>query len=164
MTFARYFPKTHPNVGVPTYFVEKIYKSLYVVKSIPAELVNDFNYLIMNDDNFLPKNHTIRKGNRWKIGDKFSPRVWSGKPYNSKQITIAPDIIITKIYDIRILVLDFGRLSLQCVITIDGKPFDRIEDLAMNDGLHIDDFLNWFLNKKSETFSGQIICWKDLNY
>lgn len=34
-----------------------------------------------------------------KVGDKFSPRVWSGKPYRSKMITIAPDIEVKQIWD-----------------------------------------------------------------
>jgi hypothetical protein len=164
ITFSRYFPKSHPKAGKPTFFVEKIYKSLFVMKCVPSELVKDFNFAVMNDDEYLPKHHTVRNGSRWKVGDKFSPRVWSGKPYNSKQIIISSDITITKVYNITILVLDFGKLGLQAVVSIDGKFFDKIETLSMNDGLFVDDFLNWFLNKKEETFVGQIICWSDVKY
>lgn len=84
--------------------------------------------------------------------------------YNSKQIILCPDVEIIKIYNIRILVQDYGKIGLQTVISIEGKFFERIEELAMNDGLFIEDFLSWFYNKKEEIFVGQIICWKDINY
>lgn len=165
ITFSRQFPKTHPNCGIPTYFVEKIYKSLFLMKCVPSELAPSFNFAVMNDVDYYPKHHTIRKGNRWKAGDKFSPRVWSGKPYHSKQITISSDITITKVYAIRIFVQDYGNHGLKAVISIDGKRFDRIETLAINDGLSADRFLYWFYNKKEIEFIGQIICWSDtINY
>ena len=96
--FSRVFPKYHPKVGKPTYFVEKITKSLHKQGLKPCDIdSNIFDedvYHIANS-----KHHTIRNGNRWKAGDKFSPRVWSDKPYKSKQIILSDDIEIKKIYD-----------------------------------------------------------------
>lgn len=40
------------------------------------------------------KYHTIRAGNRFKKGDYFSPRIWTDKPYASKQYQFHPDILI----------------------------------------------------------------------
>lgn len=68
------------------------------MKTIPKELEEVFNH-----DKFIngfSKEHTIRKGKRWKVGDKFSPRIWSGKPYKSKQIILAPDTEIKQVFDI----------------------------------------------------------------
>lgn len=119
-----------------------------------------------HNPDILPKAHTIRAGNSWKVGDKFSPRVWgdninekSGRrgAYHSNQITIAPDIEIKKIYEIRYV----GRLW-----WVNGQPAisDKIEMIAKNDGLEYDDFINWFdMHPKSakNTFSGQILCFTD---
>ena len=158
ITFSRHFQKSHPKAGQPTFFVEKILNSLGLtdLNQKPIDELNDF-FIIAGDG----KHHTIRGGNRFKVGDKFSPRVWSAKPYASKQIVIGPDIEIKKIYNVRVLVQSFGKLGLQAVISIDGNDFQNIDLLAKNDGLSQADFLNWFTTKKGETFVGQIICWSD---
>ena len=107
----------------------------------------DWNYF----KNSTPKFHTIRSGNRWKVGDKFSPRVWSCKPYRSKQIVIAPDIEIKQTWSFEIENKD---------IFIDYNLYSGAENLiAKNDGLETNDFLNWF--KYPKPFSGQIISWDE---
>jgi hypothetical protein len=157
ITYSRTFPSYHPKVGQPTYFVEAIYKNLgFKWKDIPNVLIEQ--YVLAEG---FSKGHTIRSGKRFKKGDFFSPRVWSGKPYQSKQIILSKDIEIANVWDIIILVQDFGKLGLQAVITIDGKDFQNIELLAKNDGLSIADFLHWFKTEKGEVFVGQIICWDD---
>ncbi len=106
------------------------------------------------------KFHTIRAGSRFKAGDYFSPRIWSGKPYRSKQITIAPDIKIEQVWDIEIAIGLEG-------IRINGDwNFENYKqllgELSGNDGLSEDDFKSWFNNP---SFVGQIICWdKNIKY
>jgi hypothetical protein len=94
ITFSRTFPGYHPQAGKQTFFVEKVLKSIYWNKNDYKEIDQpdglDFDLGIYIESD--PKHHTIRAGHRWKEGDWFSPRVWSGKPYNSKQIQFAPDI------------------------------------------------------------------------
>lgn len=160
ITFSRYFPKGHPKAGEPTFFVEKIWTGLadqwYVMDDIDFSGI-DFDFHLYY--NGQPKWHTIRSGNRWKVGDKFSPRVWSGKPYASKQIVIAPDIEIKKIWQVHI---NFKQTS--PVLILDGTPtfFDRGKEIAKNDGLSLEDFIGWF--SKGE-FHGQILSWSnDLKY
>jgi len=151
--FSRQFPKYHPKAGQPTHFVEKIYKSLFLMKVVP-NAIKDFDFSVMNDDACKPKHHTIRSGYRWKVGDKFSPRVWSGKPYASKQIILSDDIKIEKIFNIKIEVDgDFGTPFLN------GENMGRktIEAVAMNDGLSVNDFYHWF----NKSFEGQILCWSN---
>lgn len=105
------------------------------------------------------KNHTIRAGNRWKEGDWFSPRFWSGKPYASKQVNFVPDlgIQIKKTWPFEV--------DENGVASLDGSYLFGEEDeneLAKNDGLTLQDFNDWLLMpcyKKSKAFSGQIICW-----
>lgn len=154
ITFSMVFPKYHPKAGKPTYFVEKIYKSLFLIKCVPPDLVNNFNFSVMNDDNCKPKLHTIRNGNRWKVGDKFSPRVWSGKPYNSKQIILCEDLQIKKLYS-------FSKDLISKNFYLNGVEIavDDLKIIAKNDGLLLDDLLLWF--KYPLPFNGQIICWSD---
>lgn len=160
-TFSRQFPKGHPKEGQPTFFVEAIYKQLYIMKCIPKELENEFNC-----DKFLngfAKKHTIRAGKHFKDGDKFSPRTWLDKPYMSKQIVIAPDLEIKRVYDFKIEIDD----DYLCVL-IDNYPFyeenatmvtqvEALKTLSKNDGLELQDFKDWF--KWGTPFDGQIISW-----
>lgn len=153
--FSRVFPKHHPKSGKQTYFVEKIWESINY--DIPGDLHSSLvkesgNYLFRED--ILPKHHTIRAGKHWKVGEKFSPRVWSGKPYMSKQIIIAPDIEIKKIWDIGLRISgDFKEFYCNdCDLT--GTSISKI---AENDGLELNDFLSWF----NKPFEGQIICWNN---
>lgn len=158
ITFSRYFPSYHPRKGELTYFVEKLNRGLGMEYGIPfgdeteihfRNLGIDYSFEIYKKSS--PKYHTIRAGNRWKVGDKFSPRVWSGKPYNSKQIIIAPDITIVNVFDVEFL--GFTKW-------VNGEVLNNYElaELAKNDGLNIYDFNNWF-NKLP--FVGQVICWSD---
>jgi hypothetical protein len=148
ITFSRFFPKYHPKAGQPTYFVEKLLSSINY-KYYDED--RQFNPRL-SVDGFEPKHHTIRKGNRWKVGDKFSPRVWSGKPYNSKQIIICPDIEIKQVFNFtKDLISDKWYVN-----GVEMSSAERI-DLAQNDGLLYKDLLDWF----QKPFNGQIICWSD---
>jgi hypothetical protein len=170
LTFSRTFPAYHPKVGQPTDFVEKVWKSLDKLSLISEELDECINNYYQKSNNELAryndvhaKYHTIRAGNRWKVVDKFSPRVWSGKPYNSKQIIIAPDIEIKKVFDFEIKDNQFiinGKLFYHQYVS---KWHDDIERLAKNDGLTMLELFQWF--KFPNDFKGQIICWNDkINY
>lgn len=164
MTFSMVFPSYHPKAGEPTRFIEKIYASL-------ADNVEGFKIPNSANDYWdwheyynctKPKHHTIRAGQRWKVGDKFSPRVWSGKPYQSKQIIIAPDIEVKKVWDVRIDLAD----QYESIFLIDDNGDEKDVDssiIAKNDGLTEQDFYDWFDTPKNrkEVFAGQVICWTD---
>lgn len=155
--FSRYFPSYHPRKGEPTYFVEKIWNSIaykpeIYLEQFPIpydELGIDFSKIDQE------KHHTIRGGHRFKVGDWFSPRVWSGKPYKSKQIVIAPDIQVKKAWDFELTLDDLFYIGKDLYAY--SSSHDALEVLAANDGLSQVDLLNWF-NKPSE---GQIICWNE---
>jgi hypothetical protein len=153
ITFSRQFQTNHPRKGEPTYFVEQIYNSIYGLYDWSDAMGGEDCYPIeMNIDTLEAKHHTIRQGYRWKVGDKFSPRVWSGKPYQSKQIIIAPDIEIKKIWD-------FSRDLISGKYYLNGHEIDarKLELIAKNDGLSVEDFKAW-LNKP---FLGQVLCWNE---
>lgn len=168
LTFSTHFPKTHPKAGEPTFFVEQIYHSIglkighsYPGGEIPKAMWDKLNDFALMDDN--KKHHTIRAGNRWKVGDKFSPRIWSGKPYASKQIEFAPPIEIKKIWTIS----KKPHKEHGFAFHINGSYYVAdweietanimLKDLARNDGLDKEDFINWF----PESFEGQVLCWSE---
>ena len=167
--FSPFFQKTHPRAGQPTYFIEKIWRYLIDSCTDPAEKKElqtiSFFYLDQFDrelwdaskvESVYPKSHTIRSGHRFKAGEWFAPKVWTGKPYRSKTYKFAPAIEIKKVFDFEIINKD---------ILIDGHLIgpDQLSEVAKNDGLSVDDFLEWFQYPKS--FDGQIICWNnDVNY
>jgi hypothetical protein len=133
--------------------VEKLWNSIYDDLSvIPFELARELKVISDCDDK---KHHTIRAGHRWKVGDLFSPRVWSGKPYNSKQIVIANDIQIKKIFDFELTFDDLFFINDNLYAY--SSSHDALEALAKNDGLSQVDLLNWF----NKPFKGQIICWNE---
>ncbi len=79
LTFSRTYPVYHPKKGSPTYFVEKIYRGIQFLGLKPplnVDLDYDFRKSLIPISEYPPKYHTVRSGNRWKPGDKFSPRVW----------------------------------------------------------------------------------------
>lgn len=177
LTVSRAFPSYHPKAGQPTYFIEKIWKSIGVdpnhVKDVAdgleKELYNAMTY------QFESKNHTIREGKRFKTGDMASLRVWGNDvnpkskrsgPYHSKQIIIAPDVRV-KTWDID---MNWDSEVNEVDIRINGKWFCQVESIASekiakNDGLSIRDFVDWFMVTENKPFSGQIISWNEnINY
>lgn len=154
ITYSRQYPSYHTRKGEPTFFVERIWASLG--SSYFDQLADEdriFNpRLSLNT--FEPKFTTILEGHRFKAGDWFSPRVWSGKPYRSQQIIIAPDIQIKKVWD---FVIDCDYFLNQKIVLI-----DKLKLIALNDGFSdLDDFELWFDLKVHEVFDGQIICWNE---
>lgn len=181
ITFSRTFPTYHPKEGQPTYFVEAILNQInadrhdfswrnnnyiQVLYKLNEEKIKTgklthaqilYFYKTLDKSIAHSKLHTIRSGHRWKVCDKFSPRVWSGKPYASKQVIIAPDMEVKKVWNFEIE---------DRIMYVDKMPLTIVEYrelVARNDGLSYQDFKDWFRFPKP--FSGQIICWNEsLNY
>ena len=161
--FSRVFPRSHPRAGQETNFMQKIWKAIKVPLpvSIHGEYLNDEVHKLMFGD-WKPKYHTIRRGHRFNVGDKFSPRIWTGRPYASKQIIIADDIEVKKTFDFEmdengVFAVNGGYLLIDA----------DVKKLALNDGLTEEDFFYWFMPdiSKPKYFTGQIICWdENINY
>lgn len=144
ITFSRQFPATHRRAGEQTGFIQSIMDG--------------------------SKSHTIREGSRWKPGEIFSARFWKGRPYQTKQKEFA-QLQIKKVWPITIAPHpDRGyaiHIGDRYVADWTGTANITIEELAGNDGLTKEDFLDWFgcNKKKIRPISGQIICWNDkINY
>ena len=203
ITFSKTFPKYHPKSGQPTGFVKSIlrqqgvlinesYKSLLLKlntknlfsgKLSYADIILFFEDLKKEDEPFYDKIHTIRGGSRFKKDEKFSPRVWSAKPYNSSQIIFFDDIKIKSEWDFKIITEDDDGENDWSFVEFLGKQYTaygyggyddkKMVEIAKNDGLEIKDFYDWFLtgrtknqriNNEPKIFDGQIICWGDVSY
>lgn len=159
--FSTMFPKEHPRAGAKTGFVEKMWAGLLPIygKELMYQYLEPMEgklwdikfveWIVKN--NLSPKITTIR-GSAYglKEGGLFSPRVWTGKPYDSDQYQFAPDLTVTGIFDVKIdMTKDFGiYLPLQ-------EMFLERSKVAANDGLTTTDFTGWFPSK----FEGKIIMW-----
>jgi hypothetical protein len=153
ITFSRTFPAYHPKAGQPTYFVEKFYNSLFSRN----KLMDYPKGLEINESILEMKNHTIRAGERWKKGEYFSPRVWSGKPYNTPQIILAKDTLISDVYSFEISKHAVIYLNRKPIYEFCGEYTGAIKTVAKNDGLEPNELLDWF--KYPKEFKGQVICW-----
>lgn len=165
LTFSRVFPAYHPKHGQHTYFVEKFLSSLnFAPVDFSEQLSNIVDVFGYFNGEYAPKNHTIRAGYRFKTGDYFSPRVWSGKPYNSKQIVLCLDVEVKKVWDFEITDRGYVYVSGNRIWTDLNTPLiDDVKKIANNDGLSSEDLLSWF--KYPKPFKGQIICWNEnINY
>jgi hypothetical protein len=161
ITFSRTFPAYHPQAGHPTFFVEKLFKSIgKEYHTLPNEIQDIVDAYTM--DSCIPKHQTIRAGKRWKVGDMLRPRAWGDNinpkngrkgPYQSNQIAIAPDIEVKKVWDIKII--DSSSILIN---GFDCSP-DKLCEVAENDGLEKWELLKWL--KFPAPFTGQIICWND---
>lgn len=172
ISFSRVFPTYHPRKGEPTFFVEKVLNSLKIPyrtqwyfdelvrlnPTKPENLIEDF-FMSLDFQIDEEKGHTIRATKKIVVvGMKRQPSVWSGKPYASPQIIIAPDIEVKKVWDISIVHYRYDWF----INTKEQKPIS-IDMAAKNDGLLTIDFMNWF--KRNPNFKGQIICWNEnINY
>jgi hypothetical protein len=167
ITFSRRFPATHPKAGEPTLFVQQILNALRIPidhnyktwlkehnPNVDEKTISMFYKDLTDNPTNGVKMHTIRGGKNRKIGGTFSPRVWSFKPYNSPQITFAPDCEIKSLYDFQI--------TPDGAYMIDGWKAQTVQRcrVAVNDGLSSGDFQDWFIppsGKKFGGFKGQII-------
>lgn len=182
ITFSRAFPSYHPKKGEPTFFVEKFWNAIDFPKRKSGNFFikcNEINesvldtptkklklYDSINSSVSEIKNHTIRKGKRFKKNDYFSPRVWgddvnpkSGRAgaYHSKQIILAPDTLITDVWDFEIDKDANILINNKIVYSFCEEHNKILNKVALNDGLTADDLLAWF--KYPKPFSGQVICW-----
>lgn len=180
-TLSRTFPAGHPKAGQYTYFVEKFLKCLYkfdnleqlsdrifavnkhriesgVISAVQVcRFCNDIDFGVYKSCD--PKHHTIRSGHSIKDGEAISVRCWSGKPYNSPQIILAPDIAV------RVAPINIKEEEQFFPFKLDIQIYNGVIIgeylLAKNDGLLKQDFIEWF--KPSLPFQGQVIIWSKEN-
>lgn len=147
LMLSEFFPATHLKAGQPTYFADKI-------EAAGVPLVDGYMRGITPEPKY--KYHTIR-GNYdyWEKCFKeiyagnacLSLRQWAGIPYRSKHIELAR---LTREDGIGLQKLIFGyRFRMFDKIfypNVDGHLLEEYEQLAINDGLSPNDWINWFGN------------------
>lgn len=111
------FPAHHFRKGELTYFISKILNKTKL-------------HTIRNNYSLWKKR--IDEVNRRKA--VISLRIWSGKPYNSKQLEIL------KITGLGIQLLEFSDEE----ACIDGVVFPSVDLIAQNDGLNKEELISWF--------------------
>lgn len=156
--FSTHFPKYHPRAGESTHFVEKIWTAfLDTGKMISLFAVVDYEKLREVHKNFhkkdwTPKRTTIRAGHRWKKGDFFVPKIWTGRPRWSKPIAICEPLEVLETEGLEI------ALSGSWWLNEEGITMEEFKEIASQDGFdNVDDFELWFNIKKGQTFDGQRI-------
>ncbi len=141
LMLSREFPKTHSRSGEPTGFRRKLSRE---------------------------KLHTMR-GNKNGWWDRcareinegkaiLSVRQWLGKPYRSRQMEIAR---YTRV-GLQHVSMSYSSDMPLPTAYVDGK-YVSIYELAMNDGLELPDFIEWFFTKDN-VFDGVIIQLTDFKY
>lgn len=145
LTLSRTFPATHPRKGEPTNFDYQLLNAVWRAHNMSIGLPQ-----------YGMKLHTIRSNyelwsKRFKQIDDgkaaLSIRYWTGKPYHSKQTEICK---LTREDGIGIQKMEF--LAFQegyrkdAGIWIAGNvfPIDEREQIAINDGLTLQDWDDWF--------------------
>ncbi|WP_315170199.1 hypothetical protein [Alloprevotella tannerae] len=150
LTLSKIFPRTHARAGKPTNFKVKF----YLGQGCPdCDEPQDLSGVNISDCNscvnacHYPKIHTIRANYElWRKRIKevqegqavLSIRQWTGKSYRSKQVEIAR---LTANDGVGIQKLELTNDLAECII--EGRHYNYVS-IAKNDGLHPDDWLNWF--------------------
>jgi hypothetical protein len=165
--------------GKPTYFPEKILKSLldlYQGNEMIVGLIHEsvYDYSQYKKDDFInildlieeskPKKHTIRedKKDRWQFGYLIDFFI------NTRTVNMfrfAPRINVVRVQKIEIIYNEeiCESLGPEPAILVDGVCLNifQIEKLAENDGFDsVVDFFNYF----NTDFTGKLIHWTDLKY
>lgn len=144
ITLCKVFPAAHSRSGMPTGFEEKLKNG--------------------------SKIHTIRKNrngiwNKWcddiNSGRKYlSVREWSGKPYNSQQ----RELMRLEGIGLQEITMTYGSDDAVPQVWIDNKKV-HIEEVAKNDGLSVNEFVEWFFGNNSENvFEGVVIQFTKFRY
>ena len=127
ITLSKKFPANHPRHGQPTAFRTK-FEERAKIHTIRA------NFPLWKD-----------RFARIFVGDAvLSIRQWSGKPYHSKQELVA-DLGIKDAIGIEELVFVDGDINKPHIVKYHDQLVPvTIYDLATNDGLSVEDWLDWF--------------------
>lgn len=146
---SKQYPTTHTKQGISTYFSEKI----QLARCKQNGVLNPVMYA--DDMTFIAdlKFHTIRKNYQlWEHRIKevqagmavLELFYWEGKPYRSKQIVFST---LDKssgcgIQQILFINKDINQIAISNASF--GFLYRKIQDVATNDGLSVEDFKEWF--------------------
>ena len=144
VSLCRVFPKGHRKAGEATDFEEKV---------MDGRKIHTIRY--NGNDVWAKRYKDIMEGRKY-----LSLRQWTGRPYNSEQREIAK---VEKI-GLQKVTMTYSSGDSLPQVWIDGKPQD-IETVAKNDGMTVEEFVEWFFGKSKENiFEGVVIQFTDFKY
>ena len=136
LMLSKEFPATHPRKGEPTGFRDKFLAAIKQLEGGWWKL------------HTIRANYTLWKKRIAEIqrGEAvLSVRQWSGKPYCSKQITIATLTAEDGVGLQQLTDLDTNAYGFYPCVRVDKRNIDKLL-VAQNDGLSLTDWLSWFKN------------------
>lgn len=146
LSLCRTFPVTHKRVGEVTDFEGKIERE--------------------------EKIHTIRHDAKGMWEKRFvkiraglmylDMREWADRPYNSEQRNLFQRTREDGI-GLQKIEMEYSEETKCIIVQVDGKGVDPAI-VAKNDGLSLEDFIEWFFHGKSCSFSGKIIHFTKFRY
>lgn len=137
------FPAKHKKAGEETLFFKKLDsgEKIHTIRS--------------NISWWTPKVKAIQDGEMY-----LSIRKWSGKPYNSLQKEHSKKFKA----GMQQIIMYYNDYNKYPRVLIDGKEVS-IQEIAKNDGLSVDDFVEWFFgDSKRGIFTGVVIHFTDFRY
>lgn len=146
LTFSRVFPSSHSKAGQPTGFEDKR-KAGSKIHTIRADKKGVWK----------KAEQAINSGRKY-----LSERVWTGRPYNSEQMEFGRQDRI----GLQSITMTYTSDDALPQAWVDGKQVP-VEQLAKNDGLSVEDFVEWFFGTKlysGNVFEGVIIHLTDFRY
>ena len=144
ITFSKAFPPGHSKVGQPTGFESKL-RAGTKIHTIRADAKGWWDKCA----------EAINSGRKYL-------REWVGRPYNSEQRILGERDKI----GLQTITMTYSSEDELPQAWVDGKKVP-VEQLAKNDGLAVEDFVEWFFSTplyKSNTFEGKIIHLTDFRY
>ena len=146
ITFSKAFPPGHSKVGQPTGFESKL-RAGTKIHTIRADAKGWWDKCA----------EAINSGRKY-----LSLIEWVGRPYNSEQRILGERDKI----GLQTITMTYSSEDELPQAWVDGKKVP-VEQLAKNDGLAVEDFVEWFFSTplyKSNTFEGKIIHLTDFRY
>lgn len=141
ITLSKMFPVSHSKAGKPTEFAK------HLQEGVKIHTVRGNN-----------KNIWDQRAEQIKAGKMYlSVREWSGRPYNSKQVELAQ---FHKIGLQHIMIANSVLGITRCWVDDKEVP---ICEIAKNDGLAVEDFVEFF-HTNTDVFEGVIIHFTDFRY
>lgn len=92
----------------------------------------------------------------------LSMKEWTGRPYNSEQRDLCQRTREDGI-GLQKIQMEYSEETNCIMAKVDGKGVDPAI-VAKNDGLSLEDFIEWFFHGKSGSFSGKIIHFTKFRY
>jgi hypothetical protein len=176
-----FFPQ-HPKAGQPTQFADKVKYAVWIEEQgeICKECKqNGYDYECRtctgsyHSNDLIPKIHTCRSSySYWKDiidrlkskGGVLSVREWIDKPYKKPGQNTIIDIPAENV-DVQKLTIEYSKQKF--IPKVDNKII-HLPDLAANDGLTTQDYIDWFVpvfkKEKAEVLDFAIIHFTKFRY